>query len=99
MREGALDASRNRQCFQGPRRPDPQTHLPRPPWPGFGRLRHPMAARRTRRTLSRALAYLTALIELAAGLALLLRRTVRAGALALAVVYSVFKLCGCPRLL
>jgi uncharacterized membrane protein YphA (DoxX/SURF4 family) len=38
------------------------------------------------------LAYLTAFIELAAGLALLWRRTARAGAMTLTVVYSVFTL-------
>jgi uncharacterized membrane protein YphA (DoxX/SURF4 family) len=38
------------------------------------------------------LVYLTALIELAAGLALLWRRTARAGALALTAVYAVFML-------
>jgi uncharacterized membrane protein YphA (DoxX/SURF4 family) len=42
------------------------------------------------------LAYLTALIELAAGLALLWRRTARAGALTLTVVYSVFTLLWVP---
>ena len=45
------------------------------------------------------LAYLTALIELAAGLALLWRRTSRAGALALTVVYSVFTLLWVPKML
>jgi uncharacterized membrane protein YphA (DoxX/SURF4 family) len=43
------------------------------------------------------LAYLTALIELAAGLALLWRRTARAGALALTAVYSVFTLLWVPK--
>jgi len=42
------------------------------------------------------LAYLTAFIELAAGLALLWRRSARAGALALTVVYSVFTLVWVP---
>jgi uncharacterized membrane protein YphA (DoxX/SURF4 family) len=42
------------------------------------------------------LAYLTAVIELAAGLALLWRRTARAGALTLTVVYSVFTLVWVP---
>jgi uncharacterized membrane protein YphA (DoxX/SURF4 family) len=42
------------------------------------------------------LAYLTAVIELAAGLALLWRRTARAGALTLTVVYSVFTLAWVP---
>jgi uncharacterized membrane protein YphA (DoxX/SURF4 family) len=42
------------------------------------------------------LAYLTALIELAAGLALLWRRTARAGALTLTLVYSVFTLVWIP---
>jgi uncharacterized membrane protein YphA (DoxX/SURF4 family) len=42
------------------------------------------------------LAYLTAFIELAAGLALLWPRTARTGALALAVVYSVFTLLWVP---
>lgn len=46
-----------------------------------------------------ALAYLTALIELIAGLALLWRRTARAGALTLTVVYSVFTLVWVPRYL
>jgi len=45
------------------------------------------------------LAYFTALIELAAGLALLWRRTARAGALALTVVYSVFALLWVPKML
>jgi uncharacterized membrane protein YphA (DoxX/SURF4 family) len=45
------------------------------------------------------LAYLTALIELAAGLALLWRRTAGAGALALTVVYSVFTLLWVPKYL
>ena len=42
--------------------------------------------------LRQPLAYLTAVIELAAGLALLWRRTARAGAVTLTVVYSVFTL-------
>jgi len=42
------------------------------------------------------LAYLTALIELAAGLALLWRRTARVGALTLTIVYSVFTLLWVP---
>jgi len=42
------------------------------------------------------LAYLTAIIELAAGLALLWRRTARAGALTLTAVYSVFTLLWVP---
>jgi uncharacterized membrane protein YphA (DoxX/SURF4 family) len=42
------------------------------------------------------LAYLTAVIELAAGLALLWPRTARAGALTLTVVYSVFTLVWIP---
>jgi uncharacterized membrane protein YphA (DoxX/SURF4 family) len=42
------------------------------------------------------LAYLTAFIELAAGLALLWRRTARAGALTLTVAYSVFTLLWLP---
>jgi uncharacterized membrane protein YphA (DoxX/SURF4 family) len=45
------------------------------------------------------LAYLTAFIELAAGLALLWRRTARAGALAITVVYSVFALIWVPKML
>ena len=45
------------------------------------------------------LAYLTAFIELAAGLALLWRRTARAGALTLTVVYSVFTLLWVPQAL
>jgi uncharacterized membrane protein YphA (DoxX/SURF4 family) len=45
------------------------------------------------------LAYLTALIELAAGLALLWRRSARAGALTLTVVYSVFTLLWAPRMI
>ena len=45
------------------------------------------------------LAYFTALIELAAGLALLWRRTARAGALALTLVYSVFTLVWVPKIL
>ncbi len=44
------------------------------------------------------LAYLTALIELAAGLALLWPRTARAGALALTVVFAVFTLLWAPKL-
>lgn len=43
------------------------------------------------------LAYLTAVVELAGGLALLLPRTARAGALALTVVYSVFTLLWVPK--
>jgi uncharacterized membrane protein YphA (DoxX/SURF4 family) len=45
------------------------------------------------------LAYLTAFIELAAGLALLRRRTAYAGALTLTVVYSVFALLWVPAIL
>lgn len=45
------------------------------------------------------LAYLTALIELAAGLALLWPRTARAGALTLTIVYSVFALLWVPKML
>ena len=45
------------------------------------------------------IAYFTALLELAAGLALLWRRTARAGALTLTVVYSVFTLVWVPRIL
>jgi uncharacterized membrane protein YphA (DoxX/SURF4 family) len=45
------------------------------------------------------LAYLTALIELAAGLALLWRRSARAGALTLAVIYSVFTLLWVPKII
>jgi uncharacterized membrane protein YphA (DoxX/SURF4 family) len=45
------------------------------------------------------LAYLTALIELAAGLALLRRRTACAGALTLTLVYSVFTLVWVPKYL
>jgi len=45
------------------------------------------------------LAYFTAFIELAAGLALLWPRTARAGALTLAVVYSVFTLVWVPKIL
>jgi uncharacterized membrane protein len=45
------------------------------------------------------LAYLTALIELAAGLALLWRRTACAGALTLTVLYSVFTLLWVPKIL
>jgi uncharacterized membrane protein YphA (DoxX/SURF4 family) len=43
------------------------------------------------------LAYLTAVIELAGGIALLLPRTVRAGALTLTIVYSVFTLVWVPK--
>lgn len=43
------------------------------------------------------LAYLTAVIELAAGLALLLPRTARAGALTLTFIYSVFTLIWLPK--
>lgn len=46
-----------------------------------------------------ALAYLTALIELCAGLALLWRRTALAGALTLTLVYSVFTLVWVPKYL
>jgi uncharacterized membrane protein YphA (DoxX/SURF4 family) len=46
-----------------------------------------------------ALAYFTALIELAAGLALFWRRTARAGVLTLTVVYSVFTLVWVPKIL
>jgi uncharacterized membrane protein YphA (DoxX/SURF4 family) len=45
------------------------------------------------------LAYLTAVIELAAGLALFWRRTARAGALTLTVVYLVFTLVWIPKYL
>jgi uncharacterized membrane protein YphA (DoxX/SURF4 family) len=45
------------------------------------------------------LAYLTAVIELAGGLALLWPRTARAGALTLTVVYSVFALIWVPKIL
>lgn len=45
------------------------------------------------------LAYFTAFIELVAGLALLLPRTARAGALTLTVVYSVFTLVWVPKIL
>jgi uncharacterized membrane protein YphA (DoxX/SURF4 family) len=45
------------------------------------------------------LAWLTAVIELAAGIALFLPRTARAGALALTVVYSVFTLIWVPHAL
>ena len=45
------------------------------------------------------LAYLTAVVELAAGVALLWHRTARAGALALSVVYSVFTLLWVPKAL
>jgi uncharacterized membrane protein YphA (DoxX/SURF4 family) len=44
-----------------------------------------------------ALAYLTAVIELAGGIALLFPRTARAGALTLTIVYSVFTLLWVPR--
>jgi uncharacterized membrane protein YphA (DoxX/SURF4 family) len=44
------------------------------------------------------LAYFTALIELVAGLALLWRRTARAGALTLTIVYSVFTLVWVPKI-
>lgn len=44
-----------------------------------------------------ALAYLTAVVELSAGLALLWRRTARAGALTLTVVYIVFTLVWVPK--
>src|ERR1700690_1366624 len=43
------------------------------------------------------LAYLTAVIELAGGIALLLPRTARAGALTLTIVYSVFMLLWVPK--
>jgi uncharacterized membrane protein YphA (DoxX/SURF4 family) len=43
------------------------------------------------------LAYLTAVVELVAGIALLVPRTARAGALALTIVYSVFTLIWVPR--
>jgi uncharacterized membrane protein YphA (DoxX/SURF4 family) len=43
------------------------------------------------------LAYLTAVIELAAGIALLWPRTARAGALTLTIVYSVFTLIWAPK--
>jgi uncharacterized membrane protein YphA (DoxX/SURF4 family) len=43
------------------------------------------------------IAYLTAFIEFAAGLALLWRRTARAGALTITVVYSVFTLMWVPK--
>jgi uncharacterized membrane protein YphA (DoxX/SURF4 family) len=45
------------------------------------------------------LAYFTACLEFAAGLALLWRRTARAGALTLTVVYSVFTLVWVPKIL
>jgi uncharacterized membrane protein YphA (DoxX/SURF4 family) len=45
------------------------------------------------------LAYLTAVIELAGGIALLLQRTARAGALTLTIVYSVFTLIWVPEAL
>ena len=43
------------------------------------------------------LAYLTSVIELAAGIALLLPRTARAGALTLTIVYSIFTLIWVPK--
>jgi uncharacterized membrane protein YphA (DoxX/SURF4 family) len=43
------------------------------------------------------LAYLTAVLELAGGIALLLPRTARAGALTLTIVYSVFTLIWVPK--
>src|SRR5271170_3221448 len=43
------------------------------------------------------LAYLTAVIELAGGIALLLPRTARPGALTLTIVYSVFTLIWVPQ--
>src|SRR5580693_6229519 len=43
------------------------------------------------------LAYLTAVIELAGGIAILWRRTTRAGALTLTIVYSVFTLIWVPK--
>jgi uncharacterized membrane protein YphA (DoxX/SURF4 family) len=45
------------------------------------------------------LAYLTAVIEIAGGIALLLPRTARAGALTLTIVYSVFTLIWVPKAL
>ena len=45
------------------------------------------------------LAYLTAVVELAGGIALLLPRTARAGALTLTIVYSVFTLIWVPKAL
>jgi uncharacterized membrane protein YphA (DoxX/SURF4 family) len=45
------------------------------------------------------LAYITALVELAAGLALLWPRTARAGALTITVVYSAFALIWVPKML
>jgi uncharacterized membrane protein len=45
------------------------------------------------------LAYLTAVIELAGGIALLLPRTARAGALTLTIVYAVFTLIWVPKAL
>jgi len=45
------------------------------------------------------LAYITAVIELAAGIALLVPRTARAGALTLTIVYSVFTLIWVPKAL
>lgn len=46
-----------------------------------------------------ALAYLTAMVELSAGLALLWQRTARAGALTLTIVYSIFTLVWVPKYL
>src|SRR6202046_3903714 len=43
------------------------------------------------------LAYLTSVIELAGGIALLIPRTARTGALTLTIVYSVSPSSGCPR--
>src|ERR1700721_2458031 len=43
------------------------------------------------------LAYLTAVIELAGGIALFLPRTARAGALTLTIVYSIFTLIWVPK--
>jgi uncharacterized membrane protein YphA (DoxX/SURF4 family) len=48
--------------------------------------------------LRTSLAFLTALIELAAGLALLWRRSARAGALTLTVVYAAFTLAWVPKI-
>jgi uncharacterized membrane protein YphA (DoxX/SURF4 family) len=48
--------------------------------------------------LRQPLAYLTAIIELAAGLALLWRRTARIGALTLTVVFAVFTLLWAPKI-
>jgi len=45
------------------------------------------------------LAYLTAIIELAAGLALLWRKSARAGALTLTIVYAIFTLLWVPKML